>query len=52
MAKSPEEYLIKAKQSGSLIEPKEVADAVLNMLSRPRKVTIRDMVVLPTNIDI
>ncbi|AUQ99243.1 Ribitol 2-dehydrogenase [Phaeobacter inhibens] len=52
MSESPEENLIKAKQSGSLIEPKEVADAVLYMLSRPRNVTIRDMVVLPTNFDI
>ncbi|WP_298817549.1 SDR family oxidoreductase [uncultured Roseibium sp.] len=52
LADWPEENLIKAKQSGSLIEPKEVADAVLYMLSRPRNVTIRDMVVLPTNFDI
>ena len=48
----PEENLTKAKQSGSLMEPTEVADAVMFMLTRPRNVTIRDMVVLPSNFDI
>lgn len=52
LADWPEENLKKAKESGSLIEPAEVADAVLYMLTRPRNVTIRDMVVLPTNFDI
>lgn len=52
LADWPEENLKKAKESGSLIEPGEVADAVLFMLTRPRHVTIRDMVVLPTNFDI
>jgi ribitol 2-dehydrogenase len=52
LADWPEENLRKAKESGSLIEPAEVADAVLYMLTRPRNVTIRDMVVLPTNFDI
>ena len=52
LADWPEENLKKAKESGSLIEPGEVADAVLYMLTRPRNVTIRDMVVLPTNFDI
>lgn len=47
----PEENLRKAKESGSLIEPKEVADAIMFMLTRPRNVTIRDVVVLPTNFD-
>jgi ribitol 2-dehydrogenase len=47
-----EENLRKAKESGSLIEPTEVADAVMFMLTRPRNVTIRDMIVLPTNFDI
>ena len=40
-----------AKESGSLIEPSEVADAVEYMLTRNRNVTIRDMLVLPTNFD-
>ena len=52
LADWPEENLKKAKESGSLIEPTEVADAVIYMLTRPRNVTIRDMVVLPTNFDI
>ena len=52
LADWPEENLRKAKESGSLIEPKEVADAILFMLTRPRQVTIRDIVVLPTNFDI
>jgi ribitol 2-dehydrogenase len=52
LADWPEENLRKAKESGSLIEPAEVADAVLFMLTRPRNVTIRDVIVLPTNFDI
>jgi ribitol 2-dehydrogenase len=52
LADWPEENLKKAKESGSLIEPTEVADAVMYILTRPRNVTIRDMVVLPTNFDI
>ena len=52
LADWPEENLRKAKESGSLMEPDEVADAVIYMLTRPRKITIRDMVVLPTNFDI
>jgi ribitol 2-dehydrogenase len=52
LADWPEENLRKAKESGSLIEPTEVADAIIFMLSRPRNVTIRDVVVLPTNFDI
>jgi ribitol 2-dehydrogenase len=52
LADWPEENLRKAKESGSLIEPTEIADAVIYMLTRPRNVTIRDMVILPTNFDI
>lgn len=51
LADWPEENLRKAKETGSLIEPGEVADAVIYMLTRPRNVTIRDMLVLPTNFD-
>ncbi|MCK5932448.1 MAG: SDR family oxidoreductase [Fulvimarina manganoxydans] len=46
------ERLQRAKDSGSLIEPSEVSDAILFMLTRSRNVTIRDMIVLPTNFDI
>ena len=52
LADWPEENLKKAKESGSLIEPSEVADSIVFMLTRPRNVTIRDMIVLPTNFDI
>jgi ribitol 2-dehydrogenase len=52
LADWPEENLRKAKESGSLMEPEEVADAVIYMLTQPRNITIRDMVVLPTNFNI
>jgi ribitol 2-dehydrogenase len=48
----PKAKLEEALASGSLMEPKEVADAVLFMLSRPRNVTIRDLVILPHALDI
>ena len=51
LADWPEENLKKAKEAGSLIEPVEVADAVMYILTRPRNVTIRDMVVLPSTFD-
>jgi len=47
----PKEKLDDALASGSLIEPKEVAAAVLFMLTRPRNVTIRDLVILPQSLD-
>lgn len=46
------ERLQAAKDSGSLIEPEDVAETVVWMLTRPRNVTIRDVIVLPTNFDI
>ncbi|RFB98689.1 glucose dehydrogenase [Rhizobium leguminosarum bv. trifolii] len=52
LADWPEENLRKAKEAGALIEPKEVADAIIFMLTRPRNVTIRDIVVLPSAFDI
>ncbi|TFF25612.1 SDR family oxidoreductase [Jiella endophytica] len=52
LADWPPERLQAAKDSGSLIEPSEVSDAVVYMLTRSRNVTIRDMIVLPTNFDI
>ncbi len=39
------------RESGSLVAPEEVADAVVYMLTRKRTVTIRDMIVLPSNFD-
>jgi ribitol 2-dehydrogenase len=48
----PEEKLREAKASASLIEAREVADVVMFMLTRPRGVTIRDVVMMPTNFDL
>lgn len=48
----PKENLEKALKNGSLIEPSEVAEAVIFMLSRPRNVTIRDLVILPSSQDV
>ena len=48
----PKQKLDDALASGSLMEPKEVAAAVLFMLTRPRNVTIRDIVILPQSLDL
>jgi ribitol 2-dehydrogenase len=47
----PKAKLDEAIASGSLMQPGDVAEAVLFMLSRPRNVTIRDIVILPTSLD-
>lgn len=48
----PKEKMEEALANGSLMQPREVADAVLFMLSRPRGVTIRDLVILPQSVDL
>ncbi len=48
----PKEKLDDALARGSLLEPVEVAEAVLFMLTRPRNVTIRDLVILPQSLDL
>jgi ribitol 2-dehydrogenase len=48
----PKAKMDEALAAGSLMEPKEVADAVLFMLTRPRNITIRDLVILPQSVDI
>lgn len=48
----PKEKMDDAIAKGSLIEPGEVAEAVLFMLSRSRNVTIRDLVILPQSLDL
>lgn len=48
----PKAKMEEALASGSLMQPKEVADAVLFMLTRPRNVTIRDLVILPNSVDL
>ena len=48
----PQEKLEAERARGGLIEPEEVAEAVHFMLTRPRNVTIRDLVILPQNQDL
>ena len=48
----PKAKLEEALASGSLMQPEEVAECVLFMLTRPRHVTIRDIVVLPSSVDL
>ena len=52
LADWPAEKLREAKESGSLLEASEVANVVMFMLTRPRGMTIRDVVMLPTNFDL
>ncbi|BCM82379.1 SDR family oxidoreductase [Methylobacterium indicum] len=52
LADWPPEKLAEARASGSLLEPEEVANVVMFMLTRPRGMTIRDVVMLPTNFDL
>ena len=52
LADWPAEKLAQARASGSLIEAAEVANVVLFMLTRPRGMTIRDVVMMPTNFDL
>jgi ribitol 2-dehydrogenase len=51
LADWPAENLRKAREAGALIEPEDVAEAIVFMLSRRRSVTIRDMIILPSNFD-
>ncbi|MBC7478010.1 MAG: SDR family oxidoreductase [Pseudorhodobacter sp.] len=46
------ERLAKAKADGALMEAAEIAEAVAFMLTRPRTVTIRDVIILPASFDI
>lgn len=48
----PKAKLDNALAEGSLMQPKEVADCVVFMLTRPANVTIRDLVILPNTVDI
>lgn len=48
----PKEKLEAEMAAGGLIQPTEVAQAVLFMLTRPRNVTIRDLVILPQSNDL
>lgn len=48
----PKAKLDEALASNSLLQPQDVAEAVLFMLSRPPNVTIRDLVILPNGVDL
>jgi len=48
----PKEKMEEALANGSLMQPREVAEAVLFMLTRTRDVVIRDMVILPNGVDL
>ena len=52
LADWPAEKLKEAREAGSLLEAGEVANVVMFMLTRPRGMTIRDVVMLPTNFDL
>ena len=48
----PADKLAEARASGSLRDAAEVAEVVTFMLTRPRGMTIRDVVMMPTNFDL
>ncbi|MET4385348.1 ribitol 2-dehydrogenase [Bradyrhizobium sp. F1.4.3] len=48
----PKDKLDDELAAGGLMQPVEVAEAVLFMLTRPRNVTIRDLVILPQSNDL
>jgi ribitol 2-dehydrogenase len=52
LADWPPEKLKEAREQGSLIEAAEVAEVILFMLTRRRGMTIRDVVMMPTNFDL
>jgi len=48
----PKAKMEQALAEGSLMQPEEVADCVVFMLTRPPNVTIRDLVLLPNAVDL
>lgn len=46
----PKAKMDEALANSSLMQPKEVADCVLFMLTRPRNVVVRDLVILPNSV--
>ena len=48
----PKAKMEEALANGSLMQPKEVAEAVVFMLTRPRGVVVRDLVILPNSVDL
>ena len=52
LADWPQEKLKELREAGSLLEASEVANVITFMLTRPRGMTIRDVVMMPTNFDL
>jgi ribitol 2-dehydrogenase len=52
LADWPADKLAQAKAAGSLLDPFEVAEVLLFMLTRPRGMTIRDVVLMPSHFDL
>lgn len=52
LADWPAEKLAEARANATLLEPAEIAEIILFTLTRPRHMTIRDVVVLPTGFDL
>ena len=52
LADWPAEKLQEARDTGSLLEAADVAEVITFMLTRPRGMTIRDVVMMPTNFDL
>ncbi|MCW5706903.1 SDR family oxidoreductase [Shinella sp.] len=48
----PAEKLKEAMETGSVLQANEVAEVIVFMLTRPRGMTIRDVVMMPTNFDL
>lgn len=48
----PKAKMEEALANGSLMQPREVAEAVLFMLTRQRGVVVRDLVILPNSVDL
>ena len=52
LADWPEQKLEEARAAGNLIEAEEVANVIMFLLTRPRGMTIRDVVMMPSNFDL
>lgn len=48
----PKAKMDEALANGSLMQPKEVAESVMFMLTRPSGVVVRDLVILPNSVDL
>ncbi len=48
----PADKLAEARATGSLLDAAEVAEVIVFMLTRPRGMTIRDVVMMPSNFDL